>query len=131
MDKEQATSKSSYADAVGSSSDKDDCNTCKIFAKILRQKFADVANDLKEILPSSTLSKLIPETKPTAQTSKPSTTPKPTHHQTTSKILQTHLLHLSLQRNLNPLMYSLLLILKISPMKSLNLPEDLELKNDL
>ena len=51
----------SYAGVVGSSSEKDDCNTCKILAKILLQKFPDVATELKDLLPASMLSKLVPD----------------------------------------------------------------------
>ena len=59
--RKKTSSGPSYAGVVGSSSGKGDCNTCKILAKILLQKFPDVATELKELLPASTLSKLIPD----------------------------------------------------------------------
>ena len=74
----------SYADVVGSSSAKDDCNTCKILAKILLQKFPELATELKELLPASTLSKLIPDSLSASKTNKPSAQTNPTNLQSTS-----------------------------------------------
>ena len=77
--------KTSYAGVFGSSPEKDDCNTCKILAKILLQKFPDVATELKELLPASTLSKLIPDSSSAPKTNKPSSAQsKPTNPQSTS-----------------------------------------------
>ena len=74
----------SYAGVVGSSSAKDDCNTCKILAKILLQKFPELATELKELLPASTLSKLIPDSLSASKTNKPSAQTNPTNLQSTS-----------------------------------------------
>ena len=70
FEQHKKTSVPSYAAVVGSSSEKDDCNTCKILGKILLQKFPDVATELKELLPASTLSKLIPDSSSTSKTNK-------------------------------------------------------------
>ena len=83
--RKKTSSGPSYAGVVGSSSEKDDCSTCKILAKILLQKFPDVATELKELLPASTLSKLIPGSSSASKTNKPSSAQsKPTNPQSTS-----------------------------------------------
>ena len=83
--RKKTSSGPSYAGVVGSSSEKDDCSTCKILAKILLQKFPDVAPELKELLPASTLSKLIPDSSSASKTNKPSSAQsKPTNPQSTS-----------------------------------------------
>ena len=79
------TSGPSYASFVGSPSEKDDCSACKILAKVLLQEFPDVATELKELLPASTLSKLIPDSSSASKINKPSPAlSKPTNPQSTS-----------------------------------------------
>ena len=58
FEQRKKTSGPSYAAVAGSSSQNDDCSTCKILAK--------------ELLPASTLSKLIPDSSPASKINKPS-----------------------------------------------------------
>ena len=51
---------------------KEECHTCVILAKLILKKFPEMVNDLKDILPKSTLSALTPE-KSSAPSDKPST----------------------------------------------------------
>ena len=55
---------------------KEECHTCVILAKLILNKFPEMVNDLKDILPKSTLIALTPK-KPSAPSEKPSTTAKP------------------------------------------------------
>ena len=62
----------SYSNAVSPTPAKDSCPTCELLAKKLLEKFPDMANELKDLIPSKVLSPSSSSQKPTPQSKPPS-----------------------------------------------------------
>ena len=71
-DQLQSSGRQSYSNAVSPTPAKDSCPTCKLLAKKLLEKFPDMANELKDLIPSKVLSTSSSSLKPTPQSKPPS-----------------------------------------------------------
>ena len=71
-DQLQSSGRQSYSNAVSPTPAKDSCPTCELLAKKLLEKFPDMANELKDLIPSKVLSPSFSSQKPTPQSKPPS-----------------------------------------------------------
>ena len=71
-DQLQSSGRQSYSNAVSPTPAKDSCPTCELLAKKLLEKFPDMANELKDLIPSKVLSPSSSSQKPTPQSKAPS-----------------------------------------------------------